>query len=868
MSRKIQGSLFKSLLVFMTLVLGFSGFGFAIAPAFAQGGNQGNAQACSLLYAVQQGDTLTGITQQFNLDQSSLMQMNPLLQSRQNKGVSDQQLIFPGLVLCVSNTPNPVLPNTGAQNQQGQSNQNQTQQAQPSAQQAQPSAQQAQPSAQQAQSLTVMAVNPSQKAVVLQAKGLPTDQQISIVMSDASQTNGTMYQVAAFIVPQGQNQVVQKVNIPQQLANVGEIQVAYQNMSNEQKITSATFNPAQQMGQAPADVVDLTQETVQPLNQAQQSQQGQQSQSQQGQSSSQANQSQQGQSSSQANQAQSQNQQGLVLAGSSYAQCQVLYAVQQGDTIASLTGKYSLTQDELVKMNPELQNAAQSSQGLQNSDLFPGLVVCLSNQAGASVLPLTGQQSQQGQSQQGQSQQGQAQSSQQGQASLTVLAVDPSKESATLQVAGLPANQKLAIVMSDATQSNPQMYQVATFTTTQGQNQVVQTVNIPTELANASQIKVDYQNTQNQKMLASQVFDPSQQMGQAPTNAVDLTQETVQPLNQAQPSQQGQQSQPQQGQSSSQANQSSAAAGQNQANQNQPYAQCQALYAIQQGDTLASLTGQFNLTQQQLENMNPDLKAAAQGSQGLQDSDLVPGLVVCVSNQPGAVLPLTGAPSQQQAQPPAQQAQPPAQQSQPSTQQGQQTQQQGQQTQQQGQQTQQQGQQTQQQGQQTQQQGQQTQQQSQTPAQQQSQTPAQPAQPTKKQAATIAMGNEGVFSPYGLDKSALSVTKVERNEEGQVRFLMPLLQISSKNSGVPATMTYVFFNVNMNEVHELGGKTKSPQDLGIWYKAGNGNWQRCGTSFVVDGSMKASNSKSGNSQARIACVAPNLNATYGVGFTK
>ncbi len=64
-------------------------------------------QDCSLLYAIQQNDTVANIASRFGLSQNQIMKLNPF---------ADQNNLTPGVVLCIEREPTPVavIPPTGS----------------------------------------------------------------------------------------------------------------------------------------------------------------------------------------------------------------------------------------------------------------------------------------------------------------------------------------------------------------------------------------------------------------------------------------------------------------------------------------------------------------------------------------------------------------------------------------------------------------------------------------------------------------------------------------------------------------------------------------------------------------------------------
>lgn len=65
-----------------------------------------NLEDCTLLYAVQSGDTLSEVAERFDTTTNTLLELN--------RQIASPTQIFPGLVLCISQQPDVVIPDTGA----------------------------------------------------------------------------------------------------------------------------------------------------------------------------------------------------------------------------------------------------------------------------------------------------------------------------------------------------------------------------------------------------------------------------------------------------------------------------------------------------------------------------------------------------------------------------------------------------------------------------------------------------------------------------------------------------------------------------------------------------------------------------------
>lgn len=99
---RMTGKIFVALIALVLLTAGSLNSGHT-ARAQEPGIDLEN---CTLLYAVQSEDTLSEIARRFDMSTSALLDLNPQ--------IGDADRIFPGLVLCISQQPDIVIPETGA----------------------------------------------------------------------------------------------------------------------------------------------------------------------------------------------------------------------------------------------------------------------------------------------------------------------------------------------------------------------------------------------------------------------------------------------------------------------------------------------------------------------------------------------------------------------------------------------------------------------------------------------------------------------------------------------------------------------------------------------------------------------------------
>ncbi len=217
-----KSRLFKPFLLAMAVLFGLSGVLFAVQPAVASVQNaRGEQQVsfqtiptltpaggatstlapgqlfdlnrlqglqnvydnCDLLYAIQPQDTLDRIATVFGTTTSDLMDLNAFL---------DQGKLVPGMVICLAQPQNIIIPPTGQDGQPG---------------------------------VNVVSVDPGQSAT-FHGVNFPGGAQVIVQMLEYTSQNPNVYQVASFIVPQSDTFQVQ-VNIPNALSNTALIRTQF-----------------------------------------------------------------------------------------------------------------------------------------------------------------------------------------------------------------------------------------------------------------------------------------------------------------------------------------------------------------------------------------------------------------------------------------------------------------------------------------------------------------------------------------------------------------------------------------------------------------------------------------------------------------
>ncbi len=189
-------------MIILALILTNLPAGFPPAAAHAQGITN---QTCTLMYAVQGGDTLTSIGTRFGTPVNNLYTLNPVLRNQPN--------IFPGLVLCLSTDPNvtlpgfPGLPPTGA-----------------------------------TPGINVVQVNPGRN-VTLAGTSFVANTFYIVQMYRYGAANPTVFRVADFNGPTG-GDFVQTLNIPPQLRNDERIQIRIITTSGQVVASTVFLNQA------------------------------------------------------------------------------------------------------------------------------------------------------------------------------------------------------------------------------------------------------------------------------------------------------------------------------------------------------------------------------------------------------------------------------------------------------------------------------------------------------------------------------------------------------------------------------------------------------------------------------------------------
>lgn len=174
------------LIACLAVILVFTGFNPASQPAMAQDGTLRN---CTLLYAVQPGETLRAIAQRFGVTLNDIYLMNPVLRSSER--------IIPGLVLCLSEDSDAVLPEEIG--------------SQPPAQ----------------PGISVIRVD-SGRAVTIQGINFPGNTRFTARMSPYGLANAPSYNVAEFTTP-SDGSFVQQFAIPAQIKAATRILIRIEN---------------------------------------------------------------------------------------------------------------------------------------------------------------------------------------------------------------------------------------------------------------------------------------------------------------------------------------------------------------------------------------------------------------------------------------------------------------------------------------------------------------------------------------------------------------------------------------------------------------------------------------------------------------